>query len=141
MKSPLFLIVVSLIVGVFLGGMAVSGLMLQEKIGEYPIVSKNALYELAPIETVSFTAYGEVIDRDEEKIVIERFGETLSMKLAEEVEVMIFTLPEEEPETEEVLIESEQGSLEDVEKGAKVSVFGLQEKDGSLIINMITVER
>lgn len=143
MKFPLFLIVVSFIAGIFLGGLVVFVITYQEKVEEVVTVpGAVALYEFAPIERVHFNARGKVVEIDEEKITIERLEETLSMKLAEDVRVMIISFPEEPEEIEEgVLIEPKTGSLEDIEVGMEVSSFGIQEEDGSLTVGTITIER
>lgn len=143
MKFPLFLIVISFIAGIFLGGLVVFVITYQEKVEEVVTVpGAVALYEFAPIERVHFNARGKVVEIDEEKITIERLEETLSMKLAEDVRVMIISFPEEPEEIEEgVLIEPKTGSLEDIEVGMEVSSFGIQEEDGSLTVGTITIER
>ena len=142
MKSPLFLIVISLIVGIFLGGVVIFGLTSQEKVEKVEkvvTVPATTLYEFAPIERVHFNARGKVVEIDEEKITIERLEETLLMSLAEDVRVMIFSFPEEMEEG--VPIEPKTGSLEDIEVGIEVSSFGIQKEDGSLAVDTITIER
>jgi len=143
MKFPLFLIVISFIAGIFLGGLVVFVITSQEKVEKVVTVPETVtLYEFAPIERVHFNARGKVVEIDEEKITIERLEETLSMKLAEDVRVMIISFPEEPEEIEEgVLIEPKTGSLEDIEVGIEVSSFGTQKEDGSLAVDTITIER
>ena len=143
MKFPLFLIVISFIIGIFLGGLVVFVITSQKKVKEVVTVPEAVtLYEFAPIERVHFNARGKVVEIDEEKITIEQLEETLSMKLAEDVRVIIVSFPEKPEEMEEgVLVEPETGSLEDIEVGIEVSSFGTQEEDGSLVVNTITIER
>lgn len=108
-------------------------------------VQGSSLYDFAPVEKVTFNAVGKVteVNKETKTISIERLGETLSMSLSEEARVMIFTIPaiSDNADLEPQMVEPELGSLDDIQIDANASVFGTQTKDGSLIVENITIER
>lgn len=136
MKSSLSTIIIFLILGVFLGGLIVFGITRQEKIEKELIISEINLYSFSPIEKVYFNAKGKVVGIDEEKITIERLEERISIKLTEETRIVIV------PEIEErdLSYESKSGEISDIHEGRDVSIFGVQEKDGSLISETILID-
>jgi hypothetical protein len=141
MKYPSSKVIVySLIVLVLLA--LVVFIVSQNQNENIPVQSSN-LYDFAPIERVTFNAIGKVVSMDNDRIIIEKLGESLSMSLSEEIRVMIFTIPDvsENPNLEPQIVEPELGSLTDIQIDSDISIFGTQTKDGSLVAENITIER
>ncbi len=101
------------------------------------VTEKVTLYDHAPIERVHFNAAGETLEISEDVIVIKKMDDTLSMNLAEDIRVMIFSPPDRVEE--EMMIEPVVGNLDDIEIGMEVSIFGVQREDGSLVADRINL--
>lgn len=146
MKSPVFLVVISLVVGFFLGGLITFSFLSQQdfEVIERPeesadIVETVNLYSLTPVERVHFNARGSVTEISQEEIVIEKDGGQLKAAISQNVRVMIFAPPEEIQEG--AMVEPQAGTLEDIKPGMEVNLFGLQYEDGSLTVDSITADR
>ena len=112
--------------------------MLYNDVSKKEIINNQEtnLYSLIPIERVTFNAVGQVTEIGDGIITIKKFGEDLPLSLSEDVRVTIFTLISNESDE----FQNEPGSLEDVKVGSNISIFGSQMRDGSLIVENITMQ-
>ncbi len=147
MKSPVFLAVIGLVIGLFLGGLLTFSFLSQQEMAVIDQPGETitqpgtiaSLYDFAPVERVHFNARGEIVEMSDNEIVLEREGSQLKVGVDDNVRIMLFPPPEAIQEG--AMVEPQTGSLEDISPGMEINIFGVQHKDGTLVADNITADQ